>query len=169
MTSFYNTEYLNKLKNKKALFLGLILSIMLIMLLINAILIINYSTLPYGVGLRPTYIAISSIVTVILVFLSAFLFQIVYAPIRNYYNKILELLRGKKESNLVTVLSIEDFVSNKLGIEYKSVTVLVWSDIKNDYVETTILFDANFDIDAKVNQMVSVITCGNILLAYEVK
>ncbi len=169
MVAFYNDEYLKKLKNKKTCLLSIVISVMVIMLLINTILIINYSTLPYGVGLRPTYIAISCAVTVVLVFLSAFLFQTLYMPIRNYYNKILSLLRGEKRTDLVNVLNIDEFKSNKLGIEYKSVTVLVWSDAKNDYVESEILFDANFDVDFNVNQMVNIITCGNTLLAYEVK
>ncbi len=169
MTNFYNAEYLKKLKSKKTVVLSVVLLIMLVMLLVNVILIINYSTLPYGVGLRPTYIAISCTVTVILVFISAFLFQIMYSPIKNYYNKIVDLLRGNKQSDLVTVLNVDEFKSNKLGIEYKSLTVLVWSDAQNDYIERTILYDANFDIDVKVNQMANVITCGNVILAYEVK
>ncbi len=169
MELLYTSEYLNKIKGQKRLNLIVVLSLIAVMLIINAVLIIVFAGMPFGSGLKPYFILASSVSTVILTFIICMYYQIIYAPIKSYYLKILEILSGKRFNDTVTVLRVNDYPSDKLGVEFTSFDVLVWSDTQNDYVERTVLVDANFKLDIVENQMVTMVTCGNILLSYEVK
>lgn len=169
MISFYTQNYVNQLKKKKKLHLLLIISIMAIMIIANVSLIIVFSGYPYGSGKRTTFMIISYIITIIFTFFAGVYFEIIYTPIKNHYAKIIEVLTGKKDESNVTILRFNDEELDKLGVKFKSFDALAWSDIQNDYVERTIIYDCDFEVNFKENQMVDIITCGNLLLSYEVK
>ena len=78
-------------------------------------------------------------------------------------------MSGNKQSCDVTVLRTNEYLQDKNDVYFKSFDVLEWSELKNDYVERTLFYDCNFDLDFKENQMLNIIICGNTLLAYEVK
>lgn len=169
MTCFYDNKFLKKIKNRKNLHFALIVSIMAIMLITNVILIVIFADKPVGSGLRNTFQTITYVITVILTLFAGLYYEIIYAPLKKYYFKIVESLIGKRELIEATVLRISNELSDKYSVKFKSLDVLEWSDIQNDYVEREIYFDANLELPLEVNQMVKLLTCGNILLGYEVK
>ena len=169
MTYFYDNKFLKKIKNRKNLHFALIVSIMAIMLISNVILIVIFADKPVGSRLRNTFQTITYVITVILTFFAGLYYEIVYNPIKKYYLKIVESLIGKREIVEVTVLRISNELSDKYSVKFKSLDVLEWSNIQNDYVEREIYFDANLELPLEENQMVKLLTCGNILLGYEVK
>ena len=169
MVNFYNKEYVDTLKNKKKLHLLLNIGILSLMIITNVVLVIIFSGYPYGSGMKTTFLIISYVITIIFTFLAGMYYEILYLPVRNHYIKVIEVLLGKKEKLTVTVLRMNDEVLDKLSVKFKSFDVVAWSEIQNDYVERTILYDCDYEINFNANQMVEVITCGNILLGYEEK
>ncbi|MBO5888826.1 MAG: hypothetical protein J6Q58_01650 [Clostridia bacterium] len=169
MIYFYDKDFLNKIKSKKKVHCLIIVLIMAIMLLTNVILIVSFADKPYGSNLRNAYQTASYVITIVLTFISGLYYEILYAPLKKYYYRIIETLNGKKEYSDVTVLRVYNDFSDKFGVKYKRFDALEWSDIQNDYVEREIYFDASVDINFEENQMVKLLTCGNLLLGYEVK
>ncbi len=169
MVNFYTQDYMNELKKKKLLHLLAIISIMSVMIITNVILVVVFSDYPYGSGMRTTFMIITYVITIILTFFSGVYFEIVYVPIRNHYLKVFEVLVGKKDKSNVTILRFNYDEQDKLGVKFKSFDAITWSDIQNDYVERTIIYDCDFEPTFTENQMVDVITCGNVLLSYEVR
>ena len=169
MVNFYTQKYLDGLKNKKKLHLLVIITIMSIMLITNVIMIINFAGYPYGSGKRVPFTVISCIITVVLTFFSGVYYEIMYVPVKNHYAKVVEVLTGKKDKSNVSILRFNNDELDKLGVKFRSFDALTWSDIQNDYVERTIIYDCDFSVNFNENQMVDVVTCGNVLLSYEVK
>ena len=136
---------------------------------INVILIVVFADKPFGSNLRNTFQTISYVLTIILTFIAGIYYEIIYAPIKKYYTKIVESLLGKREVADVTILRTYNDILDKSGVKFKTIGVLEWSETQNDYVEREINLDANFDVDFSENQMVKFLVSGNILLGYEVK
>ncbi len=168
MTYFYDNNFLNNLKKKKNFHLAIIISIMAIMLVTNVILIVVFADKPFGSGLRTVYQTSTYVITVLLTFIAGLYYEIVYVPLKKYYFKVIESLMGKREIIDVTVLRVYNELLDKSAVKFKSFNVLEWSDIQNDYVEREIFFDANLELPFKENQMVKILTSGNVLLGYEV-
>ena len=169
MTYIYNNNFLNKLKSKKQLHLSIVVSIFLLMIISNAILIVIYADKPVGSNLRNTFQLITYLITVILIFIAGLYYEIFYVPLKKYYLKLVECLLGKKQVSDVTVLCIYNEISDKSSVKFKRLDVLEWSEIQNDYTHREIYFDANIELEFQDNQMVKILTCGNMLLGYEVK
>lgn len=169
MVNFYSKQYVDNLKKKKRLHLLLIFSILAIMITINVILVIVFAGYPYGSGMRTPFMIISNVITIFFTFLTGMYFEIFFVPVKNHYAKVLDALFGKKERVTVTVLRMNEDVLDKVGVKFKSFDAVAWSDIQNDYVERTVIYDCDFEVNFVENQMVDIVTCGNILLGYEEK
>ena len=169
MVNFYSKEYVDKLKKKKRLHLLLIISILAIMVITNVILIIVFAGYPYGSGMKTPFLIISNLITIVFTFLAGMYFEIFFVPVRNHYLKVIDALYGKRETSTVTILRMNEDELDKLGVKFKSFDAVAWSNIQNDYVERTVLYDSDFELNFESNQMVDIVTCGNILLGYEEK
>ena len=168
MTYLYNAEYLKKVRKTKNLHLFVFIAILFVYLVLNVILLIIYANQPYGSNLI-TYFKIATYVSsAVFIFTAGIYYFLVFSPKNKTYLTVLNVLTGKKESGDVTGLRLHEEINDIKGVYFKSFDVLEWSDIRNDYVEITINYDASYNLSVKENQMLKIIVCGNILLAYEV-
>ncbi len=168
MTEFYTTSYLDDIKNKKRnLLISYFAALFIVISMILAIMII-YSKQPFGTDLRTPFLIAIIVLTVIFIIYSFIFFSISYGRIKKYYNYLYNALFCKPEFAKVTVLSVYKDVREVVGVEFYTLNVLCWSNLKNDYVERNVYVDCEFGVDNfNKNDVLSVKLNANYLLGYQ--
>ena len=136
---------------------------------IDTILIVIYANEPFITKYRNVLLYSLYFINILGVFILFFYFELLYLRVHKYYNKILDCVYGQKTASTVSVLSVNFELFENSGVEFYSFDALEWSDSKNDYIERTIICDAEFNLSFIEGQMIDVVTCGSMLIGYEVR
>ena len=157
MNYLYSLEYLNK-NEKQLKLLVLIYSIIISLFAIGIVtVIVIYANEPFGTTLRTPLIWILITLTAVATIFSFFYFSLILNPVKNYVKFLKYTVFGTRYKVDLTVLDVFYQPQNYRGLDFYRLLTLEWSDAKNDYVEHTVLVDANVVLEG-VNKG-DILTC----------
>ena len=109
-------------------------------------------------------------VTVIFAIFSTIYFGIKYRLVNRYYKRCYEMSIGRKETYEGNFIDYSPNKENKDGVEIKSLIFLEWNKYKQECFERKVYvpYHKSFP-EIKENDMVTYITQGNFLVAYEIQ
>jgi amino acid transporter len=143
--------------------------ILALFLAFSLIMVLYFKGLPYGTEQKKPIMIITCVVAVLFVLGLSFYFYFIFSPINNYVKKLIDVLSGVKKTTDATIISINNELFDKNGVNFYYFNCLSWSDTTNDYVERKVYVDSEVKIDFNEGQMLNITTCDNILISYEVK
>ena len=169
MVSVYTNSMISNLKKKSLKNLTILILIVVFTIIFEGALLFLFSREPYGTPYKIYYQIVMYSFAIIAVFSIIFFIEIVYLKCRRYYVFIIDSISSQRSTSEGTVIRVNEEIYDKKGVQLKSIDLLEWSKIKNDYVERTVNVDANHNTILKPNDMITIITSNGVLLAYEIK
>ena len=168
MTEFYSaSEYLTIKNSKRNLLIGYFISLAVCLAIIVAIMII-YANEPYGTSLRTPFLIALIAIIVLFVTYSFVFFNIKIGRLKKYQYFVYYAIYGRTETTKATVVAVNNSITDFGGFDCRSLDVLVWSDIENDYVTRLIYYDVEKDIgDVKVDDVLTLKLSSNYVVAFK--
>ncbi len=167
MTELYLESHYDKIKKQKRNLLISYFVALGVFLAIVATIMIIYANEPYGTQLRTPFLIVLIVISVTFVIYSFIFFSICYGRIKKYEYYLYFAVFGKHEIIKATVIDIDNSVKDVGGVDFYSFTALVWSDIKNDYVNRLIYVDCELDFSVNVNEVLTLKVNSSYLVGYE--
>ena len=167
MTELYTTAYYEKIKKQRKNLLNTFLVVLAVYVALIVAIMVIYANEPFGTSLQIPLLIALVVFTVAFVVYAFIFFTISYGRIKKYEYYLYFSVFGKYEILKGTVIEINNFVKDVNGVDFNSFTVLVWSDIKNDYVERLIYVDCEFSVDVNVNDVLDLKVNSSYLLGYK--
>ncbi len=168
MDYFTQEEYLQSAKQQKKA-LAIFLICLGVYLVISVGILLFYIFLPYGSSLTVVVRIAEYGLTLAMVIFSFIYLGIPYKRVNNYNKLCKNMLTGKKEKAEGVLIEQKEEIQIKNGVDMKALIFLTYNEIKQDYFERKVLvfYEKPFPpID--LNDRVSFITQGNVLISYEI-
>ena len=167
MTELYSAlEYLKIKKNKRNLLIFYFASLIVCLVAIVVIMLI-YSNEPFGTPLRTPFLIAIIVICVLFVVYSFVFLGIKFGRLKKYQYFVYYSVYGRFESIRATIISVNNSISEIGGFDCRSLEVLAWSDIENDYVTRLIYYDVEKQIpDVKVDDVLTFKLSSNYIVAY---
>ena len=167
MTELYSTSYYSKIKKHRQNLLKSYFVVLAVYIAIIVAIMIIYANEPFGTTLTLPLLVALIVFSVAFVSYSFIFFSISYGRLKKYEYFLYFSIFGKHEIIKGTVIEVNNCVKDVSGVDFNSFTALVWSDIKNDYVERLIYVDCEFNVDVKEGDVLTLKLNSSYLLGYE--
>lgn len=169
MVDYYVKEDFEKAKKQRKQTLTWFFVALGIMIVISAVLIAWYLTLPYKSPVITTVKCIHyPILGVFLVFSFLYL-GIKYKRVNRYYKLMKYMEIGLRETSTGSFFEYDETPQEKDGVDFKSLVFLEWNKYKNDFFERKVLvFEEKEFPKFNENDNVRYVTQGNVLVSYEI-
>ena len=169
MTELYNDEYYLKINVRRIKYLFIYVLLLIFSVALETGLLIYYSTRPFGTPLEtPLLIFILTYGGLFTAFSVVYL-TIPYGRLKKYRDIVIDFLDNDRIISEATVISIDENLTVKYGVDFYRINLLEWSDTENDYFERSILVDNELkNLDVKIGDILKISTTANMLVAYEI-
>lgn len=169
MTAYFSDEILQSCakQRKKArnIYLVCFLSVYLVF---SAIMLVWYMRLPFHSPTIKTVKWIHYSMTVVFIILSFIYLGIIYKRVNRYYKLCYNMKYGIRETFEGSFLEYDGQVSNKDGVDCKTLVFLEWNKYKKVYFERKVyvLYELPFP-EMQERAVYKYVTQGNVLIEYE--
>ena len=136
---------------------------------VSGVLFAWYLTLPYGSLKVKVVKGIEYPLTVIFVIISFIYLSIPYRRVNKFYKLCKNVKTGLRESFSGKFFEYDSFLTQKDGVDFKSLVFIEWNKYKNKYFERKVLVFYEFPFpEIEEGAMVEYVTQGNVLVEYEI-
>lgn len=168
MRQLYNKN--NVISNEKQLKILLAIYLLIALIFLGGIVtcIVLFANEPFGTSKRVPLLIIMLAIAVVTVVFSFFYFNLIFGPVKKYVDFLKYTVFGKRNTLSLTILDVFYQPMNYKGLDFYRISTLEWNDIKNDFVERTVLVDESIVInDLKAGDIVKCQLAQSCLVAYE--
>lgn len=168
MNQLYTLNDVKKSNNQKATWLAIYIAVISIFVAGIVAILVIYANEPYGTEKKTPLMITLIVLAGVAVILSFLFFILVFGPIHRYNHYLKYTVFGKRKTSSVTVIDVFYQPNDFRGLDFYTLSVLEWSDVRKDFLERNILVDAEItSLDLAPDDIVTVETCANCLLAYQ--
>ncbi len=169
MENYFKEEHLTEIKKQRTKTLIIYFVVLAIYLAFCASNLVIFIFQPYGSKYLTLIKIVNGVGTAIFIVFSFIYLAIPFKRVNKYYKMCISLLTGLQTTSVCHFVENTDELTEKDGVDMKSITLLEWSEKKKDYFERKVLvfYDRPFpEIPEKAK--LKIITVGNLLLKYEI-
>lgn len=169
MTSVYfQNDYDAAVRQKKKC-LALFLIATAIYLIGAATVLVVYLLEPYGSKLSTPLLVLQCVWLALYVVFAYIFMAIRFNRVRRYCTMVGDALTRKPTSGTATFMRFNSDISEREGVDCRSMTLVEWSEKEKEYMERYIMLDVEkAKPDFRAGDELSFKTYSNILVAYEV-
>ena len=169
MQEYFKQEYLIEAMKQRKKVLIQYFVMLTIYLIVSGGILLYYTALPYGSKIISTVKVIQFILCAIFVIISFIFLEIRFSRVNNYFNVCKNMTIGLKETSIVNFFEYNENLTQKDGVDMKSLVFLEWNKFKKDYYERNVyvFYEKEFPV-LKENAQVKIVTQGNVLYSYEI-
>lgn len=169
MTEYFKTEYYKQAKKQRKKVLAIYFIVLAVYLAISGVLLGYYVTLTYQSPKITVVKLIEYPLTAAFIIFSFIYLGIAVKRVNKFYNMCVNIITGLKETSEANFFEYDETLTEKDGVDMKSLVFLEWNKYKNGYFERRVLvfYEKEFpEIPEGVG--VRFITQGNVLVSYEI-
>ena len=169
MTHIYSSGDLENAKNQKKKCLIFFFVMTAVYVLVAAGIFIYFLFEPYG-SKKETWLLVSECVISAIYAVFAYIFMTIrFSRVRNYCIMLSRALTRKPTAGTATFMHFNSDITTKDKCDFKSMTLVEWSDKEKDYMERYILIDPEKPRpDFRAGDELSFETYSNVLVSYTI-
>lgn len=169
MERLYNDEYYIKINKMRTKYLVIYILSLLVAITIETILLVYYSTRPFGTPLETPLLVIILVFGGLFTAFSVIYLTIPFGRVSKYRDILVDLLDNEKTYSDVTVINFDTTLTVKYGVDFYRLNVLEWSETEEDYIERSVLVDNEIkNLNVLVGDILKIETTSNVLTAFEI-
>ena len=170
MIDYFTTKEYYDIKKERRKVIGIYAIFLVIYLAISGVFVAWYLVQPYMSDKIWLIKLLHYTITLIFAVFSTIYFGIKFRLVNHYYKRCYEMTIGRKEKYEGNFIDYSHTKENREGVEIKSLIFMEWNKYKEECFERKVYvpYDKPFP-QLKENQMVTYLTQGNFLVAYEIQ
>lgn len=169
MVQLYDKDYVLKTKRQRDLLLALFIGVITAFVVGIVAIILIYANEPFNTDKKPLLMGLMLTFAVLCVCFTFLFYMLVYSRVNKYYLFMITTVFCPYKEFKTTVINVLFEPQDYNGIDFYRLLVLEWSEHQNDFVERTILVDAEKSLSGvKKGDIITVRVNANTLLAYKV-
>lgn len=169
MTKVYSESDLTAVKKQKKICLAVFFTVSALYLAAAVAVLVVYILEPYG-STRLVWLRWSVLIATALYAVFAYLFMSIrFNRVKRYAKFVGLALKRTPTPGVATFMRFNSDISVKDGVDFRSMTLVEWSEKEKDYMERYILLDVEKPQPAfRAGDELSFMTYSNALTAYEI-
>ena len=169
MTEYFKSEYYEQAKRQRKKVLAIYFIVFAVYLAASGVLLGYYVTLTYQSPKITVVKLIEYPLTAVFIVFSFIYLGIAVRRVNKFYAMCVNIITGLKETSEANFFEYDETLTEKDGVDMKSLVFLEWNKYKKGYYERKVLvfYEKEFP-EIPEGSGVRFITQGNVLVSYEI-
>ena len=169
MTEIYSNADLDAVTAQKRNCLIYFFSVTAVFVAAVTVIFVWFLLEPYGTPKKPWLLTLECVLTGLYAIFAYIYLAIRFSRVRRYCVMLYRALNRKPTEGEATFMRFNGEVNVKDGVDFKSMTLVEWSDKEQEYMERYVLLDVEKPRpDFRVGDALIIKTYSNILVGYEI-
>lgn len=169
MTEYFKNEYYEQARKQRKIVLAIYFGVLAAYIAASGVLLGYYVTLTYQSPKITVVKLIEYPLTAVFVVFSFVYLGIAFRRVNKFYKLCCNVITGLKETSEANFFEYDENLTEKDGVDMKSLVFLEWNKYKKGYYERKVLVFYEKDFPSIPDGAgVRFITQGNVLVSYEI-